>query len=123
MPNFIDFRINHDLLREVIRLKDERGRYILEEGKLPKVLSATKRNYNQFPISYIAWREHLSNVSKVRNFGNLKLDLQVDYSNKTPQPERKPLTEAQKKRLKALSYKPAQEKKSIRLEVFDTVAA
>lgn len=124
MPDFINFRINHDLLREVMRIKDERSVFIPVEYRLPRVLSAKKYNANRFPISHDEWRKHLSNVSKIRNLGNLKLDLQFDYSREKPKLERKPLTETQKKRLKNMSYKPSPKVEvEIQEEVLESCAA
>lgn len=124
MPDFINFRINHDLLREVMRIKDEKSGYIPDVNKLPRVLSARKYNANRFPISHDEWRKHLANVSKIRNLGNLKLDLQFDYSREKPQPERKPLTQLHKKRLKDMSYKPSPKVKiEVQEEVLESCAA
>jgi hypothetical protein len=115
------FRMNHDLYREVVRIRMECEPPA--KRNFPLVISARTHNANRYPIGYEAWREHILSVSKVRNFGSLKLDFTYDYSRERKPAERKPLTEAQKLRLKELSWKPSESKESIPLLILETAAA
>lgn len=120
--DFTTFRINHDLYREVMRLKDESIMYHNDnKNELPRTMSVRTCNANRYQVSYAEWVQHVANVSKVENRGNFTLDLQSDLHMETPITKKRQLTEFEKKILKDLSYKPLIKKEPV--EFMENVAA
>ena len=94
--------INHDLVREVIRLKDALIMFPQKE-KTQKLLNIQSVVLPQDrPTSHMEWWLNIINGGQPSSITKYVKPAEKE------EPKRTPLTQAQKNMLKALSYKPKQ---------------